>query len=139
MIQWITSVGTNMLDIVNDTATAVLKGTWDFSGATVKQHVYKGITWPGVATTTTATTSVPIGQAMVPTDFEKSTCRVTSGSGGYQFSDGTNKTTYRAASTTASRYTVTTNDTWVVDENMIFDVGPLTNAQITCGIDMIQN
>lgn len=114
-------------------------GTYDLGGATVKQHVYPAWTWPGFATTTTATTTVPLGQAMTAESWSFSTCRVTSGTGGYQYSDGSNLMEYIAASTTRSRYALATNNTFIADEDRIVLVGPMTSAQITCGVDKIVN
>lgn len=111
----------------------------DFSSATVKQHTYPSVTWPGVATTTTATSTVPIGQAMNAQKFNFSTCRTTASTGGVRFGDGSSWMEYQPASTTASRYTFSTNNTFTTDENRVMEVGPLTNAQITCGLDTTVN
>lgn len=126
----------------NLSGTIALSGaaqSLDFSTATVKQHTYPKFSWPGSATTTAATSTVPMGQAMVAEQWNFSTCRVTSGSSGYEFTDGTNATEYRPATTTASRFAISTNNTFVVDENQIMSVGALTNAQIVCGLDITVN
>lgn len=115
-------------------------GTWNLSGATVKQKTYPSLTWPaGSATTTTATTTVPIGQAMNPQLYNRASCRATSGTSGYRIGDGTNWTNYIVATSTAGNYAFTSNNSFVLDENKVMEVGPLTNAQITCGFDITVN
>lgn len=115
-------------------------GNWNLAGATVKQKTYPGFSWPsGSATTTTATTTVPMGQAMNPQLFNRASCRATSGTSGYRIGDGTNWSNYIVATSTAGNYAFTSNNSFVLDENRVMEVGPLTNAQITCGFDITVN
>jgi hypothetical protein len=138
ILRMFTNAGVKILDALNTGVTTLL-GTWDFSGAIVKQHEYPAWTWPGSATTTTSTTSVPLGQAMTSEQWAISTCRTTSGSSGYRYGDGSNWMNYISATSTRSRYALSTNNTFSTDEPRVVEVGPLTNAQITCGVDKIVN
>lgn len=108
-------------------------GTHEFTGATVKQQHYPSISFPaGLATTTTATTTLLIGTAGVGHTFNWADCYVTSGTGGIIISDGTNDSNYIAASTTAAQIAFSTNNTFTQGETRQVQVGPLTAAKIAC-------
>lgn len=128
------------LELTN-AGVATLLGIWDFSGATVKQHTYPSFTWPGTATTTTATTTVPLGQAMVSELWSTVNCRTTriGATTTYEFYDGTNKMDFLTATSTASQFSLSTNNNFVVGETRSINIGALSNAQLTCSVDKIVN
>lgn len=120
-------------------ASSTVVGGFNLSNATVKQHLYPAWVWPTVATTTTATATVPLGSAFVAELWNFSECRVTSGSGGYRYGDGTNFMDYLVASTTEGRYPLSSNSSFTTGERRVVEVGPLTNAQLTCTVDKTIN
>jgi hypothetical protein len=124
-------------------------GTNDFSGSTFRITRYKTVTFPAStnsATTTTATSTVWLGSSYVPTTFNASDCKALSGTVQYQISDGTNKTETRQATSTMGRSTLTTNNSFTggsgttgAGENIMWEVGPLTNSIITCTFSLTEN
>ena len=140
LAQWLTSAGTNMLDIANDTATAVLRGTWDFSNATVKAHVYKSFTY-ATSTSWQGTTTLPLGTAFVAETWNKVDCYTDTGTVNLIFSDGTNKMNSRNASSTASRYDLSSNNTFVVEEKRQVEIGTPASSptKLSCTVDITQN
>lgn len=114
-------------------------GTYDFSGATVKQHIYPAFTYPATATTTTASTTVALGPAGTAQTFNTVACFTSSATAGYQFTDGTNLMDFTQASTTVSRFALTTNNTYTLDEKRYVIVGPLTASYLSCSVDITQN
>lgn len=115
-------------------------GNVDLNGATVKQHTYKTITWPGgSATTTTATTTIPLGTAFTAEAWNTAECYTTSGTASVAMSDGTNDMDSRLASTTVGRWTLATNNTFTVSEKRQLDVGALTASKISCTFDVTVN
>jgi len=117
-------------------------GTYDFSGATLKVHKYPGFSFPPgaqTATTTTATTSVAIGTAYVANSFSGSECWSGNGTVQYQISDGTNKTTTKQATTTASRFVQDTNNTFTAGEKRFIEIGPMTASYLSCSFDIVEN
>jgi len=99
------------------------------------QLLHPTFTWPGYATTTTATTTVPLGSAWSAETWTFAQCYTTSGTSGYQLTDGTNDMNYVVASTTVGRYALSTNNTFTAQEKRAIDIGPLTNAIITCTVE----
>ena len=114
-------------------------GAWNFNGATVKQHTYKSFTWPGTATTTSATTTVPMGTAYTAEAWNGVDCWVTNGSGPFIFTDGTNRMNGATATTTVARTTLSTNNTFTAGERRYVEIGPLTAAMISCTVDVTVN
>jgi hypothetical protein len=133
------SIGSGTAVLSSDSASTTIAGIWNMSGATVKQHIYKSFTFPGVATTTTATTTVPLGQAYVAELWNGVNCRTTAATSSYEFSDGTNKMNSLTATTTATQFTLSTNNTFTAGERRDLNVGALTAAQLTCTVDIIVN
>jgi hypothetical protein len=135
------NTGTKFVELLN-TGVATVLGTWDFSGATVKQHTHKSFSWPAGAanaTTTTATTSIPIGSAFTPEAWSTGECWSGSGTIGWRVNDGTNQMDYRQATTTVSRFALATNNTFTASEKRFIDVGPITNGYISCTFDVTVN
>jgi len=128
----------NLIDAI-EAATLTVTGSWNLNGATIKQHTYKSFTWPGVATTTAATTTIPLGTAYTAEAWNGADCWVTSGSGAFIFTDGTNRMNGATATTTVSRTTLSTNNTFTAQERRYVEIGPLTNAMITCSVDVTIN
>jgi hypothetical protein len=114
-------------------------GTYDFSGATLKQHVYPSFTFPATPTTTTATTTISLGTAFVAETWNSADCWVSSGTVALSFSDGTNLMTPRTASTTVLRWSLATNNTFTASEKRFVNIGALTNATISCTVDKTVN
>ena len=133
------NTGTKFVELLNTGALTLYNMIIDMSNSTVKQHVYPSFTWPGVATTTTATTTLPYANAFVAELFSTALCRTTSGTTTFELSDGTNKTNMITATTTASSYSFTTNNTFTAGERRDINIGALTNAQLTCVFDKIVN
>lgn len=124
------------------TATSTFNGGVDLSGANVKMHKYKSFTWPAGtanATTTTATTTIPIGTSYVASTFNGGQCWSGSGTIQYQISDGTNKTTTRAATTTVSQFAHSTNNTFTAQEKQFIEIGPMTASYLSCTFDITEN
>ena len=140
MVQWITSAGTNMLDIVNDTATAVLKGIWDFSGATVKQHTYSSFSY-ATSTAWAGTTTIALGPAYTAESWGGVKCTTDVGTLYVAFDDGTNVTNYFQASTTVGTVTLSTNNTFTASEKRYVKIGNPASSptNISCTVDKIVN
>lgn len=128
--------GTGVVQAITSVAPT---GTWNFNGATVKQHTYKSFTWPGTATTTSATTTLPLGTAYTAEAWNSAECWVTNSTGAVIFTDGTNRMNGFTATTTAARTTLSTNNTFTVSERRYAEVGILTAAQLSCSLDVTVN
>lgn len=132
------AIGTAFSTSTNNTYS----GTQDFSGATVKAHKYPSFSWPAGtvnATTTTATSSIPIGTAYVAETWNSVECWSGSGTVGYQINDGTNNMDFRQATTTVSRFALSTNNTFTASEKRFINVGPLTASYLSCSFDITYN
>lgn len=139
IVQFFTSSGTKILEIL-DTGVATALGTWDFSGATVKQHVYRSFTWPASATTTSATTTVPLGPAITTEAWNSARCKTTSGSTAYIFRDDAgNLMNGTTATSTYGDLTLSTNNTFTSGEGRSINIGPLTAAQLSCSVNITVN
>lgn len=114
-------------------------GTYDFSGATVKQKQYPSFTWPGTATTTSATTTIPLGSAYVAEAWNGARCKVTASTGAIIFGDGTNQMNGFTATTTYNTVTLSTNNTFTAGEARQVEIGALTAAQVSCTLDKTVN
>lgn len=129
--------GTN-LSFTNATSTNhTVTGYFNTSDATtVKYDTSRTFTWPGSATTTTATNTVPLGSAILgPETWNEAECRATSGSIPLVFTDtGTNDMNPRTATTTVGRFALSTNNTFTKSEQIAVEIGPITNAQLTCSV-----
>lgn len=132
------TAGTKLIEVLNTGITTV-QGILDLSGATVKQHTYASFTWPATATTTTATTTFPLGTAYTAELWSGVDCWVTSGTGAFIFTDGTNRMNGATATTTVARTTLSTNNTFTAQERRYVEIGALTNAQLSCTVDRIVN
>lgn len=138
IMQLVSDAGTKFMEMLNTGVTTLL-GTWDFSGATVKQHTYKSFSFPTFATTTSATTTIDLGTAYTAESWSGADCYVSSGSGAFIFTDGTNRMNGATATTTVSRTTLSTNNTFTAQEKRYMEVGALTNAKLVCTVDIIVN
>lgn len=136
--QFTTSAGVKLLEMLS-TGSTTANGTWDFSNATVKQHTYKSFSFPTFATTTSATTTIDMGTAYTAESWSGADCYTTSGSGAFIFTDGTNRMNGATATTTVSRTTLSTNNTFTAQEKRYVEVGALTNAKLVCTVDIIVN
>jgi hypothetical protein len=140
---FVTDTGTKLLEMLNTGVTALL-GTWDFSNATVKQHVYRSFSWPAgpsMATTTTATTTIWLGPRIITETWGAARCSSNAvKSVGFRVTDGTNHMDYGLSTTTAATTTLSTNNvlTGGVDTAYV-EVGPMTNGNISCSFDAVTN
>lgn len=124
------------------TATSTFAGGVDLSNARVKQHIYPSFTWPAginTATTTTATTTISIGPAKKSQVFNSIMCTSISGTIGYRVTDGTNAMEFRQATSTASDFSLSTNNTFSVGETRLVEIGPITASYLTCTTDITIN
>ncbi len=111
----------------------------NFSAGIVKEHTYSSFTWPGTATTTSATTTLPLGTAYTAESWSGVDCWVSSSTGAFIFTDGTNRMNGATATTTVARTTLSTNNTFTAQERRYVEIGALTNAQLSCTVDKIVN
>ena len=124
------------------TATSTFFGGVDTSSARVKTKVYPSFSFPsGInsATTTTATTTIAIGTAFVSQQYSTAECFTGSGTVGYRVTDGTNAMDYELATTTVSRFTLSSNNTFQVSEKRFVEIGPMTTSYLSCTFDVTQN
>lgn len=138
ILQLVSSAGTKFMEMLNTGVTTLL-GTWDFSGATVKQHTYKSFSFPTFATTTSATTTIDLGTAYTAESWSGADCYTSSGSVAYIFTDGTNRMNGITATTTVSTLNLSTNNTFTAKEKRYVEIGPLTSAKLVCTVDIIVN
>lgn len=125
----------------NAAVTISLPSTLDISGKTVKQKVYRSFTVPGFgATTTSATTTIPLGPALVAETWNTATCKTTSGSINWVFKDDSaNLMNAQNASSSYGVRALSTNNTFTAGEGRNIDIGPITNAQLTCSVEITVN
>ena len=121
--------------------TLTVAGDLNVTGA-ARVSIPRSFTWPGVATTTSATSTVPLGIAMSAEAWTSARCKTTSGTAAWLFKDDAgNRMNGGLASTTSTSTLVTlsTNNTFTTGEGRNAEIGPLTNAQITCSMDVTIN
>lgn len=121
--------------------TLTVAGDLNVTGAS-RISIPRAITWPGVATTTSATSTVPLGIAMSAEAWNSARCKTTNGTAAWLFKDDAgNRMNGGFASTTSTSTLVTlsTNNTFTTGEGRNMDIGPLTNATITCSVDVTIN
>jgi len=126
--------------LLNDGDTGT--GTYDFSGATLKQHTYPAFSFPpglSMATTTVATTSIPIGTAYTAQSFGGAECWSGAGTVIFAVTDGTNDSDYISATTTASRFSFSTGNTFTAGEKRFIEIGAMTSSYLTCSFDITIN
>ena len=136
------NVGTWFDTRIEALTDVALQGTWNLSGATVKEKTYKSFSWPAgaaSATTTTATTSIPLGSAFSAEAWSYGECWSGSGTVGWRVNDGTNQMDYRQATSTVSRFALSTNNTYTAGEKRFVDVGPMTASYLTCTFEVTVN
>lgn len=141
---YITSVATWFDTRIEALTNVVLQGVWDFSNATIKQHVYPAVTWPATtntATTTTATTTIPLGPAIITETWNAARCTSSSTlSVGFRVTDGTNHMTFGLSTATPATTTISTNNVFTGGADIRYlEVGPITNGWISCRFDVTQN
>jgi len=128
--------GTNFALVGGDTYT----GTHDFSGATVKQHLYASFTY-ATSTAWTGTTTIPLGPAYTAESWSGAKCFTDAGTVWVSFGDGTNQMDNIQASTTVGTNTLTTNNTFTASEKRFVNVGTPASSptKISCTVDRIVN
>ena len=87
-----------------------------------------------VATTTTATTTVALGPAFFAETWNAVACWSGAGNVPYNFTDGTNDMNVLQATTTVSRFTLSSNNSFTVNEKRFIEIGPMTASYISCSI-----
>lgn len=126
--------------IVGAVTNAVLTGTWDFSGATVKQHTYSSFSY-ATSTAWTATTTIPLGPAYTAESWSGVKCFTDAGTLNVSFYDGTNRMNLFNASTTVGTVGLSTNNTFTASEKRYVDIGTPASSptKISCTVDKIVN
>jgi hypothetical protein len=139
----ISNVGTWVDAKVEALTNVTAQGLWDFSSARLKQRVYRSMAWPpgpSMATTTTATTSVWLGDAIVSETWNAARCKSNAvNSVGFRITDGTNHMNFGLSTTTSGTTTLSTNNSFVGGEARYMEVGPMTNGNIACSFDITVN
>lgn len=87
------------------------------------------------ATTTTATTTVALGTAWFAETWSGIECWSGSGTVGYRLTDGTNAMNFLQATTTVSRFALSSNNTFVASEKRFVEIGPMTASYLSCTIN----
>ncbi len=138
VMQVFTSAGTKIMDITDSVVT--LLGTWDFSGATVKQHTYATFAY-STSTAWTATTTIALGVAFNAEYWDKVKCYTDVGTVNISVYDGTNRMNMFNASTTIGTVTFSTNNTFTASEKRYIDIGTPASSptKISCTTDVITN
>lgn len=115
-------------------------GTYDFSGATLKQHWYPAFTY-ATSTAWVGTTTIPLGPAYVAEQWDGVKCFTDTGTVDVIFNDGTNDMDTLSASTTVGTFALTTNNTFTASEKRYVDVGNPASSptKISCTVDKIIN
>ena len=130
--------GTKLMDVAANVVT--LLGTWDFSGATVKEHTYSSFSY-ATSTAWNATTTIPLGPAYTAESWTGVKCFTDTGTLNVSFNDGTNRMDIVNASTTVGSFLFSTNNTFTASEKRYVDVGTPSSSptKIACTIDKIVN
>lgn len=133
------SIATYVESIIS-AASLALTGTWNFSGATVKEHTYSSFSY-STTTAWTGTTTIPLGPAYTAEDWVGAKCFTDTGTVNVSFYDGTNRMNLFNASTTVGTVTLSTNDTFTASEKRYVDVGTPASSptKFSCTIDKIVN
>jgi hypothetical protein len=133
------NTGTKFLQMLNTGVTTLL-GTWDFSGATVKQHTYGSFTY-STSTAWAGTSTIPLGPAYTAESWSGVRCFTDAGTLNVSFYDGTNRMNAFTASTTAGQVNFTTNNTFTAGEKRYVDVGTPASSptKISCTVDKTVN
>lgn len=115
-------------------------GTFDLSGATVKQHTYSSFTYAST-TAWTGTTTIPLGPAYTAESWSGVKCFTDVGTLNVDFNDGTNRMNLLNASTTVGSFTFSTNNTFTASEKRYVEIGTPASSptKISCTVDKIVN
>lgn len=115
-------------------------GTYDFSGATVKQHTYSSFTYAST-TAWAGTTTIPLGPAYTAESWSGVKCFTDVGTLNVDFNDGTNEMNLLNASTTVGSFTFSTNNTFTASEKRYVEIGTPASSptKISCTVDKIVN
>jgi len=115
-------------------------GTYNFSGATVKQHTYPAFTYAS-STAISQAEQVPIGTARNAQVFNTVQCYTDTGTLNVFISDGTNDTNSFTASTTAGTITFTSNNSFTSGEKRYveFDTPASSPTTLSCSFDITVN
>lgn len=138
VMQIFTSAGTKIMDVTDTVVT--LLGTWDFSGATVKQHTYATFAY-STSTAWTGTTTIALGVAFNAEAWNQVKCYTDTGTLNVSVYDGTNRMNMFNASTTIGTVTLSTNNTFTASEKRYIDIGTPASSptKISCTTDVIVN
>lgn len=130
--------GTKLMDVALNVVT--LLGTWDFSGATVKEHTYSSFSY-ATSTAWNATTTIPLGPAYTAESWTGVKCFTDTGTLNVSFNDGTNRMDIVNASTTVGGFLFSTNNTFTSSEKRYVDIGTPASSptRISCTVDKIVN
>lgn len=137
---YITNFATSVITAVQNASSMILSGTWDFSGATVKQHTYPAFVY-ATSTAWTGTTTIPLGPAYTAESWSGVKCFSDTGTLNVSFYDGSNRMNLFNASTTVGSVTLSTNNTFTASEKRYVDIGtPVSSpTRISCTVDKIVN
>lgn len=116
-------------------------GTFDFSGATVKEHTYASFSY-STSTAWSGTTTIPLGPAYTAESWSGVKCFTDTGTLGVSFYDGTNRMNYiPTASTTVNTNALSTNNTFTASEKRYVDIGTPASSptKISCTVNKIVN
>ena len=121
-------------------ASMVLTGTWDFSGATVKQHLYPAFSY-ATSTAWTGTTTIYLAPSYQAETWNGVKCETDVGTLNVSFYDGTNRMNMLNASTTIGTFSLTTNNSFTSGESRRVDIGTPATAptRISCSVDKTIN
>lgn len=146
-----TNLFANVVNFANGALTNVGKiftaGTgsyFDFSNAIVKQKVSRSFSWPGgpsMATTTTATTTLWLGNPTTNEQYVAARCKsLATRSVGFRFTDGSSHMDFGLSTTTLATTTISTNNTLSGGTDSAYvEIGPMTNGNIACTVEIIVN
>lgn len=138
LLEILDTAGSMVMRVVNSAVT--LLGTWDLSGATVKQHTYSSFTY-ATSTSWTGTTTIPIGPAYTAESWSGVKCFTDTGTVNVVFSDGSNVMNLFNASTTVGTVTLSGSNTFTASEKRYVDVGTPASSptKLSCTVDKIVN
>lgn len=123
------------------TASSTLLSTLDLESATVKQHLYPAFSYATTTAWTGSSTSIFLGDAYVKETWNSIDCRTDAGTLNIQFTNAGSNLDMIKASSTLSRTTFTTNNSFALMANRAVTIGtPATSPlQVTCSIDKVIN
>jgi prepilin-type processing-associated H-X9-DG protein len=126
--------------ISNLIGTITGTGTWDLSGATVKQHLYPSFSY-ATSTAWTGTTTIYLAPSYQAETWNGVKCETNTGTLNVSFYDGTNRMNMLNASTTIGTFTLSTNNSFTAGESRRVDIGNPASSptKISCSVDKTIN